>query len=79
MGFESEEILKLCNLIDGHDNLITDEEIDNDLETTIIKFKIQCCDALAHHPLKLERRIKYLLYINDKINENDERNKYIKK
>lgn len=78
LGFESDEILKLCNLIEEHDNLITNEEIDNNLETTIIKFKIQCCDALAHNPLKLEKRIRYLLSINDKINNESEREIYLK-
>jgi len=44
-------------------------------ELSLMKFKIQCCDALAHNPLKLEKRIKYLLYINEKIN-NEKCKKY---
>lgn len=79
LGFDYEYISKICYLIKMHDTYIRDEEINDDINLSFLRFKIQYCDALAHHPLKLEKRIKYLLYINDKINENDERNEYIKK
>ena len=75
LKFNKDEIFKLCYLIEQHDTPITDEEITNDKELAIIKFKIQCCDALAHNPSKLEKRIKYLLDINKKIYFEKERDK----
>ena len=69
LNFNDDEVFRLCYLIEQHDTLITDEEIINNYELTLMKFKIQCCDALAHNPAKLEKRIKYLLYINEKIKE----------
>ena len=41
------------------------EEITNDYELTLMKFKIQCCDVLAHNPSKLEKRIKALENIKE--------------
>lgn len=75
LKFNDEEVCKLCYLIKEHDTPITDEEIINDNGLVIVKFKIQCCDALAHNPLKLEKRIKYLIHINDKINNVQEKDK----
>ena len=75
LKFSDEEVFKLCYLIEQHDTPITDEEIINNRELTLMKFKIQYCDALAHNPLKLEKRIKYLLDINEKINFEKEKDK----
>ena len=69
LEFSEEEINKICYLVETHDTPITNKEIEDNLELTITKFKIQCCDALAHHPAKLEKRIKYLLSIYSKIND----------
>lgn len=73
LNFNDDEIIKLCYLIEQHDTMITDREINGDKELTIKKFNIQCCDILAHHPMKLEKRIKYLLNINEKINTENEK------
>jgi len=78
LKFSDEECFKLCYLIEQHDTPIKDDEIINNYELTLIRFKIQCCDALAHNPLKLEKRIKYLLDINEKINSEKEQDKYRK-
>lgn len=75
LKFSDEEVFKLCYLIEQHDTPITDEEIINNRELTLMKFKTQYCDALAHNPLKLEKRIKYLLDINEKINSEKEKDK----
>ena len=48
---------------------ITNKDIEENLELSIVRFKIQCCDALAHHPSKLEKRINYLLSVYEKIND----------
>ena len=42
------------------------------------KFKTQLCDALAHNPLKLEKRINYLIDMNDKVNDINNQEKYKK-
>lgn len=75
LNFNDDEIFKLCYLIEQHDTRITNEEIIRDKELTITKFKIQCCDALAHNPLKLEKRISYLLAMNEKLNDELEQDK----
>ena len=77
LGFNDKEIFKLCHLIEYHDTPIRNEEIISNKELAITKFKIQCCDALAHNPTKLEKRIKYLLDINEKINTGKEKENYI--
>lgn len=78
LNFNDDEIFKLCYLIEQHDSPITDKEIIDDKELAITKFRIQCCDSLAHNPLKLEKRISYLLSINKKLNKSIEKNKYRK-
>ena len=75
LDFNDKEVLKLCYLIEKHDSLNTEKEITENKELAIIKFRIQCCDALAYNPSKLEKRIKYLLNINEKINSEKERDK----
>ena len=77
LDFNDKEIFKLCHLIEYYDTLIRNEEIISNKELAITKFKIQCCDALAHNPTKLEIRIKYLLDINEKINTGKEKENYI--
>lgn len=77
LNFNDSEIFKLCYLIEQHDDQITEEEITGNNELARIKFKIQCCDALAHNPLKLEKRLNYLLTINKKINNEEEQQKCI--
>lgn len=72
LNLNENEINKLCYHIEQHDTPITEEEIINDKDLAIIKFKIQCCDALAHNPLKLEKRINYLLNMNKLLNNEEE-------
>lgn len=78
LKFNDAEIFKLCYLIEQHDIPIIDEEIVNDKELAIKKFKVQCCDVLAHNPLKLEKRVSYLLIMNKKLNNELEQEKYKK-
>ena len=70
LGFEGEEFDELCYLIEVHDNLIEDDYLADK------RFKIQFCDSLAHHPSTLEKRIKYLLEMNAKINIGKEKEEY---
>ena len=75
LNFNNDEIFKLCYLIEQHDTPITDQEMTDDKGLVITKFKIQCCDALAHNPLKLGKRISYLLTMNEKLNNELEQDK----
>lgn len=76
LNYNEKEIEEMCNLIREHDDLITDEDIVKNRELAQKKFIVQFCDALAHNPAKLEKRIKYLLDINNKLNEEEENEKY---
>lgn len=67
LGFEEDEITKLCYLIKEHDNPITDQDIAEDKELAIFRFKIQFCDILAHSSLKQEERAKYLIDLKKKL------------
>lgn len=60
LGFNNEYINKIYYLIKYHDTPITKKDINNNYELTLIRYSMQKCDALAHHPEKLERRKKYL-------------------
>lgn len=59
LGYEEEWVEYICELIRLHDSPITDKII-NEMTYTEKLYKIQYCDAFAHHPDKLESRIKYL-------------------
>jgi len=76
LGFNCEEIELLYKLILEHDTPIKDLEIETNKLLIKKKFAIQVCDSLAHNPLKLEKRIRYLLDINEKLNEKEEFNYY---
>lgn len=78
LDFNDSDIYTICYLIKEHDNSIKDEEIITDKDLARTKFKIQLCDALAHNPNKLEKRIIYLLDINKKINNKDNQEQYKK-
>ena len=67
LEFDDEYIEYICYLIKNHDTLISDEEIDNNYDLCLKLIEIQKCDALAHHPDKLERRKKYIETINKKL------------
>jgi tRNA nucleotidyltransferase (CCA-adding enzyme) len=58
LGFNSDYTRRICYLIENHDNRITEDMLDNALIDKL--YEIQRCDALAHHPDKLEKRINYL-------------------
>ncbi len=60
LDFKKEYINRICYLIENHDNPITEKDIISDYDLTYTRYQIQQCDALAHHPDKLEKRKKYL-------------------
>ena len=67
LGFASEEVDELTYLIREHDTEITREDIDNNIELCTKRFSIQFCDALAHNPTKLRKRIEYLVRLSKEL------------
>ena len=59
-NYDDTFIKEICYLIEFHDSPIHLSEILNNRELAYKRYLIQQCDAYAHHPLKLEKRIKYL-------------------
>ena len=53
-------IEKRCYLVQYHDAPISCKDVSMDRDLLYKRYLIQYCDAYAHHPEKLEVRIKYL-------------------
>ena len=60
LEYKEEFIDKICKYIELHDTPIKEEDILSNPKMYSKIYKIQCCDALAHHPEKLEKRKEYL-------------------
>jgi len=60
LGYDNEYIEEICCLIKNHDNLITHYDLLDNFDLTFKRYLVQYCDALAHNPEKLKKRIKYL-------------------
>lgn len=73
LGYEKEFIKRVCYLIEFHDTSITINEIKENFELQYKRYLIQKCDALAHHPDKLEKRKEYLKEIEMLFNNNLEK------
>lgn len=71
LNYDEKFIRKICFLIENHDYRISNSLIQNDKELALKLYKIQECDALAHHPEKLEKRKIYLKQIKEKIENSD--------
>lgn len=67
LKYNDDYIDYICYLIKNHDRTITDIQLDEDLDLAVMLFEIQKCDAMAHNPQKLEKRIKYINEIKAKI------------
>ena len=67
LGYNDDYINYICYLILHHDDPITDEQLDNNYELSLKLFGIQKCDALAHHPDRLEKRKRYIEETKNKI------------
>ncbi len=65
LGYEEEYIMRISYLIKEHDTPMTEEEIIKNRELMLKRYYVQYCDALAHNPTKLEKRIKYLKSIQE--------------
>lgn len=71
LEFDQKFIEEACYLIENHDTPLKIEDIKNDLELSIKRYKTQYGDALAHHPDKLEKREEYLARTRKMINSNE--------
>lgn len=68
LNFERGTRKEICYLIKQHDTPITIRKIKKEEEMCKKKYKIQFCDALAHNPDFLDKRIEYLIEINKELN-----------
>ena len=69
LDYEKEYIEELCYLIENHDTQLTYYDILDNFDLSLKRYLIQYCDALAHNPEKLEKRIKYLNNTLEKLKE----------
>lgn len=73
LEFNRNDIERITYLVMEHDTPISNTEIKNDVLLAKDKFMVQVCDALAHNPETLDKRIEYINKINDMINTGDEK------
>lgn len=78
LGYDDDFTYGVSELIRLHDTPISDEQIVCDRDFCSKLFEIQYCDALAHNPEKLEKRILYLKDVSRKLNISMDK-EYIKK
>ena len=69
LGFEGDFINMVCYLIKGHDTNISKEEIEKNYNLNYLRLLEQRCDALAHHPERLEKRQMYLKRTKEMFND----------
>ena len=67
LGYSEDYIRYICYLILNHDHPISNKLIDEDYLLSLKLYEIQRCDALAHHPDKLEKRKEYLNKIEKRL------------
>ena len=70
LGYNQKEVEEICYLIENHDTIINVDNVDkNNIELTKKLLYIQYCDAYAHDPKHIEKRIKKLDEIKEKLIE----------
>ena len=60
LGYDEEFKKRVLYLIKTHDTIIDTSNLDNDLEMIQRRLQLQYADAKAHHPDKIEKRLKFL-------------------
>ena len=68
LDFDLNFIDRVSYLVKTHDTPINPNQLDNDLELITKRLKLQHADAKAHHPAKVEQRIKRLDNISHALN-----------
>lgn len=67
LKYDETYINRICFFIENHDLPISDEYIENNHDDALFLYEVQMCDALAHHPDKLDKRKKYLNELQGKL------------
>ena len=60
LHYDEKFIKEVCYLIEFHDSPISLKTVQYNQDLEYKRYIVQYCDAYAHHPEKLEKRIKYL-------------------
>lgn len=60
LGYDKEFIKRVSYLVETHDTIIEPSKLDNSFEMIQKRLQLQYADAKAHHPDKIEKRIKFL-------------------
>lgn len=71
LGYDEEFIKEICYYVKNHDTPISASLIEKKKNKAEILYKIQYCDALAHNPQILGKRIAYLEKTRTRIYENN--------
>ena len=69
LNYKHDYIREITYLIENHDTSINRKNVINNYELCFKRYLIQYCDALAHHPDRLEKRIMYLKRTLDLLSE----------
>lgn len=67
LGYKEDYINLITYLVKNHDKVIPDGLIKTEPELAEKLYKIQYCDALAHNPQYMAKRIEYLYETDIKI------------
>jgi len=67
LGYDEEFIKRVSYLVETHDTIIEPNSLDNNSEMIHKRLKLQYADAKAHRPDKVEKRIKFLDDIKNKL------------
>lgn len=67
LSYDEGFIKEVCYLVKMHDTIIDPNDLDNTREMINKRLQVQYADAKAHAPSKVEKRIKFLDDINNKL------------
>lgn len=67
LGYDEEFIKDVCYIVRYHDEKIDTNNLDANLDLIKKRLEVQFCDAMAHHPDKIEKRLKILNEIKEKL------------
>lgn len=67
LGYHKEFITRVSYLVETHDTIIDPNNLDNSSEMIQKRLQLQYADAKAHHPDKIEKRIKFLDDIKERL------------
>lgn len=67
LGYDEEFIKRVSYLVETHDTIIAPSNLDNSSEMIQKRLQLQYADAKAHHPDKIEKRIKFLNDIKERL------------